>query len=360
MKIDRNLVDEVIRYLNPSNLTKGDKSYSFCCLLHKDTKPSAYMIRENGVYGCSAQCGTTSLRKFFKEYSGKTLEQVFGEKHKVNKVNYQSRKALKASTVYENILNPRKKKDTVVEESSPPVVRGNLAPISSNKSAQDYCKKRGMDQEFIDFFNITYSNLTRIDTVTGEEQNSTLFEDRIVIPIVSGGETISYEGRAVTPQEDNRFKVLYPKGTKVSTTLFNLDNLDRKAPLVLVEGIMDLPKIWSDITTNVTTTFGSNISQKQGDLLNEFEEVVIFPDGDAGGKSFVLNFQKHYKKAFRLAQVMLGMDPGDELVESKDLVYYIENSRIIRKKSEELPYPLIPKREEPVKYRKTIPDSGDK
>jgi len=76
-------------------------------------------------------------------------------------------------------------------------------------------------------------------------------------------------------------KVLYPSNSMIHETLFNIDNLNYNEDLYISEGIGSIPKIFNNITTNVTCTFGSEITEKQIELLNRFKNrKIIIPDND--------------------------------------------------------------------------------
>lgn len=78
-------------------------------------------------------------------------------------------------------------------------------------------------------------------------------------------------------------KVLYEKNSALKETLLNIDNLNYKEDLYLVEGIGSLSKIWTHISKNCTCTFGSQISQAQIDYLKQFKKIIIIPDRDKAG-----------------------------------------------------------------------------
>lgn len=83
-------------------------------------------------------------------------------------------------------------------------------------------------------------------------------------------------------------KVLYPKGASIiSHTIFNEENLDTTKDLYVVEGTGSIPKIWSNISRNVTSLFGAEISDKQLQILNKFKKIIIIPDNDEAGDSMV-------------------------------------------------------------------------
>lgn len=76
-------------------------------------------------------------------------------------------------------------------------------------------------------------------------------------------------------------KVLYPSGSIINETLFNIDNLDFNKDLWASEGMGSIPKIYENISKNVTCTFGSEITDSQIEYLKKFNKrKIIIPDND--------------------------------------------------------------------------------
>jgi len=91
-------------------------------------------------------------------------------------------------------------------------------------------------------------------------------------------------------------KVLYPHNTLLNKPIiFNIDNLDRTQPLYLTEGLGSIPKIWSHISKNCSSLFGSVVSPNQIDILNEFEEIYLIPDFDKAGVGLVKTFAENIR-----------------------------------------------------------------
>lgn len=174
--------------------------------------------------------------------------------------------------------------------------------FTSNPQVKAYCESRGIEADFWDHFKMGWTRICYA--------NTTRFMDRVLIPVTHNQRMVSLEGRDFTG--DQLPKVLYPKGGSVST-LFNLDKLDRSKPLIVTEGIMDTVKVWKHVNQNVTATFGIQLTPNQQQLLQEFDKVILFPDGDEGGVRFIRNFDAFYPKEFQVAMIN-GKDPGEATV----------------------------------------------
>ncbi len=297
--------DEIRRVLNILNISAREQdSYfgKFSCPLHRDERPSALVYKNSGMFVCFSSCGTMHISRLYKNITNG--QSVYKDLNIDNN---------RTHTETDKLKTRRKAKipdlsKTVID------IRGPLADIYSNDEAVAYCKKRKITKEFIKKFELKYSKFTTI--------NSTIFEHRIVFPIYEKSCVISVEGRSINP-EKIKPKTLYPKGASPST-LFNYDNLNFEEPLIIVEGVMDIPKIWSKITKNVTTTFGNTINARQKELIKKFKNIILFPDGDKGGQDFVKNVHKFYEQKFRVACID-GFDPGHELVTFKKIQKAIDS-----------------------------------
>lgn len=256
--------------------------FSGCCpsFTHRDEHPSWSLYKNTGYHVCFS-CGFQgSLNHLVKYFTGKTIWEYcqIGQPE-----NYLFKKSLdKDSSKVNNKLKQEKK----VSLSS-----GKLYSIYSNREVINYLLKRKIHPDFIKYFKIKYCIEAKF--------NHTTYKNRILIPIEENSELLSVEGRDFT--EIQKEKVLYPDGATVNT-LFNYDNLDKNKPLIIIEGIMDLHKIWQYITKNVTCTFGSMLTFRQIELLQQFDCIFI-PDNDKAGYNMLKRFDEYSDREFEVAEL---------------------------------------------------------
>lgn len=262
---------------------KEHKNYfSFRSLLRENKKRSMSMLKSNGTVVDWGGSFKGSVYALVKAVTGKSLIEFMG---------------LKA--IHKHTPPPQKLKRGGRE---PFGIKGILRPISDNKEVLAYCKSR-MTNLFMKDFDIKHYFRQVVI-------NGTPYYDRLIIPIIRDRKIVSLELRDYTREQKK--KTLYPEGSSVSC-LFNTDRLLFDKPLVLVEGILDIPKIYTHCTHNVTTTFGINITSKQKSSLRGFKELVLFPDDDDGGKQFIENMREVLGYDFKIALVR-GKDPGESSV----------------------------------------------
>lgn len=284
--------------LNLKNVEENSSYFKFFSPFRDEKTPSTILFKKNLFCIDFGSGYRASLFKLVKDLTGQTLYSLTNIDPKIF-----------SSNVFNNSLTTRK--ETFPERRKSIKIEGELLSVYSNEEALEYCRSRYITNDFIENFNIQYSKFCKI--------NGTIFSKRLCIPVFEKEKRISMEGRDITRKQ--KTKVLYPKGGSVST-LFNIDKLNKKKPLVVVEGIMDMPKIWKHITKNVTTTFGILITNKQKELLLEFDDIILFPDGDEAGLRMISEFDEFYDKEFRIAYIE-GTDPGDAFL--KDISKVIEN-----------------------------------
>jgi 5S rRNA maturation endonuclease (ribonuclease M5) len=179
--------------------------------------------------------------------------------------------------------------------------KGRLYSPLENKTVMSYLKSRHINKPFINDFEITYCEYIEI--------NKTKFKNRIMIPIVENEIIVSYEGRDYLKTQTP--KVLYPNKSFVST-FFNIDNLNDQKELIIVEGIMDIPQIYTHITKNVTTIFGVNISKGQLELLKNFKDksIILLFDNDKAGREAISKIDDFIDYEYKIAFLNEGQDPG--------------------------------------------------
>jgi DNA primase len=263
---------------------KGDY-YSIFCPFHSNTKTaSAVLYKDKWLFKCFG-CNTIySFTKLYETLKGKPWDE-HGEFSMI----------------------PIPVKDTMSADSRRAfeIEEGRVTSIYDNAKALEYCRSREVSDEFMQFFNFQATDLCQFKKLNKDDLTS-IWRDRLLIPITVDGRPFSLEGRDYTRKQIP--KCLYPKHCKTDTC-FNQDNLDKANPLIVCEGIMDIHKIWSSIDKNVTCTFGVTLSDAQKRYLKNIPNIILFIDDDPAGHGSVSTFEKFMECDFKVALVP-GTDPG--------------------------------------------------
>jgi len=302
------VVDKVVSLLNLSNLKDFSNYYSFLCPFHNEKNNSFIIYKNTGKYICFS-CGEEgSLYDLVKRLTGKSIYKFLG----INYNNYTFINSLNRDKDKDNSrfkkIQEIKNKDIVIENS--------FKSVYDNKQVLDYLYSRDVNESIINDFNIQYTEYSLI--------NGTKFYKRIITPIYYNNKILSYEGRDYTRRQLP--KVLYPKNTSVNNCILNIDKLDINNTLYVVEGFMDIIKIYKYISKNVTCIFGAKISDYQIELLKQFKEFVIIPDNDEAGEATILKLEEYMDKEFYIAKLDKSKDCGDASIEEIEVA--IKNKKL--------------------------------
>jgi DNA primase len=137
-----------------------------------------------------------------------------------------------------------------------------------------YVRSRGLSEHTARYFGVGYYD------------GNGFLRGRVVIPIQNEhGELVAYSGRAIDQTEP---KYRLPAGFRKSHLLFNLHRAIRNGErtLILVEGYFDTFKVHQAGHHNVAALMGSNLSNRQADLIGTyFDQVILMLDADQAGKA---------------------------------------------------------------------------
>jgi DNA primase len=279
-------------------MDKGDY-YSIFCPFHENTKtPSAALYKDRWIFKCFG-CGTVySFLKLYETLKGKSWNEHGEFSLKTHRRELES------------LTNKQRETYEIIE--------GRVTSVYDNNKALEYCRSRNINDNFMRFFEFQATDLCkfkpRLDQ-DGKPMRSALWKDRLLIPINFNGKSYSLEGRDYTRRQS--IKCLYPKGCKTNIC-FNQYNLNRNDLLIVCEGLMDIHKIWGNITRNVTCTFGAALTEEQKYFLQSASNLVLYIDDDAAGHNSVNVFEKFMLHDFKVA-VTKGKDPGEATVQESEI-----------------------------------------
>lgn len=181
------------------------------------------------------------------------------------------------------------------------------------KIAQDYVKKRKLDNKTLKSFKIGYSGernelykFLRAKGYSNEEIESTQlcfkvdsgeyidkFRKRLMFPIMNiSGKVMAFGGRRL--EENNTAKYLNSNESLIfqkKNNLFALNlakNSDSRT-LILVEGYMDVISLHQRGINNAVASLGTALTEEQGKLIRKYSDKVVFSyDSDGPGQNAIL------------------------------------------------------------------------
>ena len=332
IRSSNDIVDVISQYVI---LKRSGRNFFGLCPFHKEKSPSFSVSPDKQIFHCFG-CGVGgNVIHFVSKIENldfrETLELL------ANRANitlptldnsYQdNKKAILKSKVYE------------INEIAAKFYHENLYKPTS-KPAQEYIKKRKLDNRTLKSFLIGYSgnfdelyNLLKQKGFTEEQilasslVNKTdngkfidRFRKRLMIPIQdTAGKFIAFGGRVLDDSKPKYINspenIVYSKGRN----LFGL-NIAKKGDtkkLIIVEGYMDAISLYQRGITNVVASLGTALTEQQGRLLRKnSEQVIIGYDADGAGQAATLRGLEILQNMgcdIRVLQIYGAKDP-DEFV----------------------------------------------
>ena len=332
IRSSNDIVDVISQYVI---LKRSGRNFFGLCPFHKEKSPSFSVSPDKQIFHCFG-CGVGgNVIHFVSKIENlnfvETLELL------ANRANitlptldnsYQdNKKAMLKSKVYE------------INEIAAKFYHENLYKPTS-KPAQEYIKKRRLDNRTLKSFLIGYSgnfdelyNLLKQKGFTEEQilasslVNKTdngkfidRFRKRLMIPIQdTSGKFIAFGGRVLDDSKPKYINspenIVYSKGKN----LFGL-NIAKKGDtkkLIIVEGYMDAISLYQRGITNVVASLGTALTEQQGRLLRKnSEQVIIGYDADGAGQAATLRGLEILQNMgcdIRVLQIYGAKDP-DEFV----------------------------------------------
>ena len=304
IRSSNDIVDVISQYVI---LKRSGRNFFGLCPFHKEKSPSFSVSPDKQIFHCFG-CGVGgNVIHFVSKIENldfrETLELL------ANRANIQlptldnsyqdNKKAMLKAKVYQ------------INEIAAKFYHENLYKPTS-KEAQEYIKKRKLDNRTLKSFLIGYSGtfdelykLLKQKGFTEEEilasslvnkaDNGRFidrFRRRLMIPIQdTTGRFIAFGGRVLDDSKPKYINspenIVYSKGRN----LFGL-NIAKKydtKKLIIVEGYMDAISLYQRGITNVVASLGTALTEQQGRLLRKnSEQVIIGYDADGAGQAATL------------------------------------------------------------------------
>lgn len=285
------------------NLNLKVKNKMMSCPFHVDRTPSMSFDCTKGVAHCFSCGWSGTINQLLKQTLGVSGGKVLGKK--VDHSYFSFDRFTEGKSLV-------KKEASKKLEALDFVIEGEMYPL--NDKCFQYLENRGIDPEVALNFDCRYMPCGKI--------NGLEFQERMLIPIFENKKLVSYEGRDITGKSLK--KVLYPPGSFLKT-IYDIDNLNPKETLYVVEGLMDLMALRQiDGLKNSTALFGCSFNERKASLLKKFSHIVFVPDNDPPGYKSVFDYSKHLEDSSYLEVLPVPSpykDVGD-LAKSFDLMTY--------------------------------------
>ena len=326
------IVDVISQYVR---LKRSGRNFFGLCPFHNEKSPSFSVSPDKQIFHCFG-CGVGgNIFTFISKIEGISFREsieVLAERANIQLPKLENN--------VDSFKEELKAKVYKVNKFTADFYHQNLYKPSS-KPAQEYIKKRKLNNETLKSFQIGYSGkfdeLYRALKQEGFGEQEILesglvnkndngkfidrYRNRLMFPICDArGRVIAFGGRVLDDSKPKYINspenVVYSKGRH----LFGL-NVAKKGDtktLLIVEGYMDVISLHQRGVTNVVAALGTALTQQQGWLLRKnTEKVILGFDSDGAGQTAIvrsLEILQNMGCDMRVLQMEGAKDPDEYIL----------------------------------------------
>ncbi|MEE0699816.1 MAG: DNA primase [Bacilli bacterium] len=329
-----NIVDVISEYLP---IEQKGKNYFAICPFHDDHNPSMSISPEKQIYTCFVCGASGNVINFVMNYEKISFAEAVAKlavKAGVTlNVKYEGKK---------NVLDDKYEKFYKMFDVTNKYYQNNLRSLYGKK-ATEYLHKRNIDDEAIKTFEIGLSlndnNVSKlleakgyqVDELTniglcGSKGNFVYdtFRNRIMFPLWnSTGQVVGFSGRIYNGENESKYtnskeSVIFKKGSLLYNYHRAMEYAREKRQIIIVEGFMDVIRLYTIGIKNVVATMGTAITKEHADLIRRLSKnVVLCFDGDGAGEKATVSALAVLEKIGLTPKVIRleeGYDPDDYVV----------------------------------------------
>ena len=366
---NNDVVDVISQYVH---LSRKGRNYFGLCPFHNEKSPSFSVSPDRQIFHCFG-CGVGgNVYTFLMKIEGITFKEAL--ETLAEKANIQ------LPVLESGIDNSReelKAKVYKVNEYTAEFYHQNLYKPTA-KPAQEYIKKRRLNQETLESFKIGYSGkfdeLYRALKEQGFEEKEILesglvnknsngtyidrYRNRLMFPICDvRGKVIAFGGRVLDDSKPKYINspenVVYSKGRHLFG--LNLAKKESAKKIVIVEGYMDVVSLHQRGIKNVVGALGTALTEQQGWLLRKTtEQVILGFDADGAGQNAIARSMEILQNMgcdMRVLQIEGAKDPDEYIVKYGEGRFKLEIENAIS---------LIEFKVKNLKKEYNLENSGDK
>lgn len=345
-----NIVDIISEYLP---IEQKGKNYFAICPFHDDHNPSMSISPEKQIYTCFV-CGESgNVFNFVMNYEKISFtEAVIKIANKVGisldyKVNTSKQNTVSKYDNFYKMFDITKK-----------YYQNNINTIYG-KGATDYLNKRNINNEIIKEFEIGLSlndnslnklllnkGFTNEELINiglcGNKDNFIydIFRNRIMFPLYNiDGRTVGFSGRIYNGENENKYvnskeSIIFKKGLLLYNYHKALEYAREKRQIIIVEGFMDVIRLYTIGIKNVVATMGTAITKEHADLIRKLSKnIILCFDGDKAGEKATISALNELEKLNltpRIIRLEENLDPDDYILKKgeKAFLNHLNNSML--------------------------------
>ena len=326
------VVDIISQYVH---LTRKGRNYFGLCPFHNEKSPSFSVSPDRQIFHCFG-CGVGgNVYTFLMKIEGinfKEALEILAEKANIQLPTLEDSN--------DNRKEELKAKVYKVNQFTADFYHKNLYKPTA-KIAQEYVKKRRLNQETLESYQIGFSGkfdeLYKALKTQGFEDKEILesglvnkndngtyidrYRNRLMFPICDArGKVIAFGGRVLDDSKPKYINspenIVYSKGRHLFG--LNVAKKDSAKRLIIVEGYMDVISLHQRGITNVVGALGTALTEQQGWLLRKTtEQVILGFDADGAGQTAIARSMEILQKMgcdMRVLQIEGAKDPDEFIV----------------------------------------------
>ena len=329
-----NIVDVISGYLP---IEQRGKNYFAICPFHDDHNPSMSISPEKQIYTCFVCGASGNVFNFVMNYEKISFVEAVAKVASIAGINLSIKAPHKS----------RNKDDTYSKfygmyELANKYYQNNIKTLYG-KTAISYLKKRNIDESVIKEFEIGLSlndnNVTKLLKNKGFNEEDLIdigicgkkddfvydvFRNRIMFPIHdSDNKVVGFSGRIYNGESESKYvnskeSVIFKKGKILYNYSRALNEAREKKQIIIVEGFMDVIRLYTIGIKNVVATMGTAITKEHADLIRRLSKnVILCFDGDSAGQKATISALQMLENIGlepKIVRLEDDLDPDDYIV----------------------------------------------
>lgn len=332
IRSNNDIVDVISQYVT---LKRSGRNFFGLCPFHKEKSPSFAVSPDKQIFhcfGCNAGGNVIHFVSKIENLNFRETIELLAERSHIELPTLENSEDEKTARLKSKVYE--------INQIAAEFYHENLYKPTS-KPAQEYIKKRKLDNNTLKAFLIGYAGnfdeLYRILKEKGYTEEEMLasslikktpdgkfmdsFRKRLMFPIQDvRDKVIAFGGRVLDDSKPKYINspenIVYSKGRH----LFGLNVAKRHdtKQIIIVEGYMDAISLYQRGITNVVASLGTALTEGQGRLLRRHSEKVILGyDADGAGQNAILRGMEILQNMgcdLRVLQIEGAKDPDEYVV----------------------------------------------
>lgn len=328
-----NIVDVIRGYLP---IEKKGKNYFAICPFHDDHNPSMSISSEKQIYTCFVCGASGNVFNFVQNYEKISFTEA------VNKVANTLGINLNISNEISKPKQTHNDKYYNMFDIANKYYQNNIKTVYGKK-ALEYLYKRNINDEIIKEFEIglslndnNVSKLLKTKNYTDDELTNIglcgkkdnflydIFRNRIMFPLHDTlGKVVGFSGRIYNNEPENKYvnskeSIIFKKGKMLYNYERAFNYSREKKQIIVVEGFMDVIRLYTIGIKNVVATMGTAITKEHADLIRKLSKnVVLCFDGDKAGEKATKSALEELEKIGLTPKIIRledNLDPDDYIL----------------------------------------------